>query len=73
MQADVELSKYQETTALGAAYFAGLATGFWESLEEVESLWAKEKTYSPTMEINERDRLYEGWKKAVEAARVFKI
>lgn len=73
LQAEVELSKYQETTALGAAYFAGLATGFWKSLEEVESLWTKEKTYSPTMKKIERDRLYEGWKKAVEAARVFKI
>ena len=57
LQADVELSKYQETTALGAAYLAGLATGFWQSLEEVESLWVKEKTYSPIMEGDERDRL----------------
>ena len=73
LQADVELSRYQETTALGAAYLAGLATGFWQSLEEVESLWAKEKTYSPKMAGDERDRLYAGWKKAVEAARVFKL
>ena len=41
----LELSRYKETTALGAAYLAGLATGFWESLEEVGSLWTKEKTY----------------------------
>jgi len=73
LQANVELSKYQETTALGAAYFAGLATGFWASLEEVESLWSKDKTYSPLMDVDERDRLYKGWKKAVEAARVFKL
>ena len=72
LQANVELSRYQETTALGAAYLAGLATGFWESLEEVESLWVKEKTYSPTMALEERDRLYTGWNKAVEATRVFK-
>lgn len=73
LQADVELSKYQETTALGAAYLAGLATGFWSSVEEVESLWMKTRTYSPRMEIAERDRLYAGWKKAVEAARFFKL
>ena len=73
LQADVELSKYQETTALGAAYLAGLATGFWNSLEEVESLWAKEKTYSPTMDMEQCDRLYKGWKKAVEATRIFKL
>lgn len=73
LQADVELSKYQETTALGAAYLAGLATGFWQSIEEVASLWAKEKTFSPVMDPDERDRLYIGWKKAVEAARIFKL
>ncbi|WP_438317817.1 glycerol kinase GlpK [Sporosarcina sp. FA9] len=73
LQADVELSRYKETTALGAAYLAGLATGFWKSIDEVETLWAKEKTYSPQMAVNERDNLYKGWKKAVEAARVFKL
>lgn len=73
LQADVELSKYQETTALGAAYLAGLATGFWQSTEEVASLWAKEKTFSPIMNRDERDRLYRGWQKAVEAARIFKL
>jgi glycerol kinase len=73
LQADVELSKYKETTALGAAYFAGLATGFWRSLEEIEALWAREKTFSPKMEKEERDKLYEGWKKAVEATRLFKL
>lgn len=73
LQADVELSKYQETTALGAAYLAGIATGFFGTLEDVESLWTKEKTYSPLMQTEERDRLYTGWKKAVEATRIFKL
>lgn len=73
LQADVELSRYNETTALGAAYLAGLATGFWKSLDEVESLWAKDETFSPTMDKEKRDQLYSGWKKAVEAARVFKL
>ncbi|MHA6258786.1 glycerol kinase GlpK [Sporosarcina sp. CAU 1771] len=73
LQANVELPKYRETTALGAAYLAGLATGFWKSTEEVESLWEKEKSYSPQMEQEESERLYAGWKKAVEAARIFKL
>ncbi len=73
LQADVELSKYHETTALGAAYLAGIATGFFGTLEDVEMLWTKEKTYSPLMQVEERDRLYTGWKKAVEATRIFKL
>jgi glycerol kinase len=72
LQADVELSKYHETTALGAAYLAGIATGFFGTLKDVESLWVKDKTYSPLMLEEERDRLYTGWKKAVEATRIFK-
>lgn len=72
LQIEVEQSAYLETTALGAAYLAGLATGFFESCEHVESLWAKEKTYSPKMAIEKRDDLYNGWKKAVAAARLFK-
>ncbi|HJF31791.1 MAG TPA: glycerol kinase GlpK [Sporosarcina psychrophila] len=72
LQADVELSKYHETTALGAAYLAGMATGFFGTLEDVESLWTKDKTYSPLMPEEERDRLYAGWQKAVEATRIFK-
>ena len=47
LQIEVEQSAYLETTALGAAYLAGLATGFFESSESVEALWAKERTYSP--------------------------
>ncbi|KAA0966443.1 glycerol kinase GlpK [Sporosarcina sp. ANT_H38] len=72
LQGDVELSKYHETTALGAAYLAGIATGFFGTLEDVETLWTKETTYSPLMKVDERDRLYTGWKKAVEATRIFK-
>lgn len=73
LQIEVEQSAYLETTALGAAYLAGLATGFFESCESVEALWASEKTYSPKMEVEERDALYNGWIKAVEAARAFKL
>ncbi|MCM3709864.1 glycerol kinase GlpK [Sporosarcina luteola] len=73
LQSEVEQSAYMETTALGAAYLAGLATGFFESCEAVEALWAKERTYSPKMAMEDRDALYGGWKKAVEAARLFKL
>ena len=73
LQIEVEQSAYLETTALGAAYLAGLATGFFESSESVEALWANDRTYSPKMDVEERDALYAGWQKAVEAARIFKL
>ncbi len=59
-----------ETTALGAAYLAGLATGFFQSLEEVEAFWRPERVFEPSMGGEERDRLYSGWKKAVARARL---
>jgi len=62
-----------ETTALGAAYLAGLAVGYWESQDEIANQWAIDKTFKPQMDENERNRLYEGWKKAVQAARAFKL
>ena len=54
-----------ETTALGAAYAAGLAVGFWENLDDLRSNWAKDKEWIPTMESTLRERHYAGWKKAV--------
>lgn len=54
-----------ETTALGAAYLAGLATGIWKDLNEIKSLWKCGQSYSPEMEANKRDELLEGWHKAV--------
>lgn len=61
-----------ETTALGAAYLAGLAVGFWKSQEEIAEKWAVDRTFHPSMEETERTELYNGWKKAVQATRVFK-
>ena len=58
-----------ETTALGAAYMAGLATGFWSSVEEIESIREVDKVFTPQMPAEERDRLYKGWKKAVSRAK----
>ncbi|HEV2582100.1 MAG TPA: glycerol kinase GlpK [Ktedonobacteraceae bacterium] len=55
-----------ETTALGAAYLAGLATGFWGSEAEVAEHWAIDRTFEPSMSADQRDKLYAGWKRAVE-------
>jgi glycerol kinase len=55
----------RETTALGAAYLAGLATGFWEGLDELRSLWQCDKTFEPGMDGERRERLLSGWRKAV--------
>lgn len=68
----VERPVISETTALGAAYLAGLAVGYWESQEEISKLWAVDKKFEPEMEEQERKALYDGWKKAVQAAMVFK-
>jgi glycerol kinase len=54
-----------ETTALGAAYLAGLAVGYWNGLEDVTKNWALDREFRPTMDAAERERLYAGWKKAV--------
>ncbi len=54
-----------ETTALGAAYAAGLAVGFWSSTEEIRANWTAEREWRPAMSAGERERLYAGWNKAV--------
>ncbi len=62
----VNRPKTVETTALGAAYLAGLAVGMWESLEEIERNREVEKVFIPKMNQADRDKLYKGWKRAVE-------
>jgi glycerol kinase len=57
-----------ETTALGAAYLAGLAVGYWKNMEEIQQQWLMEKTFTSTMNNEMRDELSGGWKKAVDAA-----
>jgi glycerol kinase len=54
-----------ETTALGAAYAAGLAVGFWKNVEDLRSNWAKDKQWDPQMDDEVREQQYKGWKKAV--------
>ena len=72
LQLDVELAKLNESTALGAAYLAGLATGFWSDANEIEKMRSSKKTYTPKMEETKRLEQYSGWQKAVEATRLFK-
>ena len=55
-----------ETTALGAAYAAGLAVGFWASEDDIRTNWAEDKRWIPAMASAERERLYGEWNKAVE-------
>ena len=57
--------KVAETTALGAAYAAGLAVGFWKDLGELRANWGKDKEWKPQMDASRREILYAGWKKAV--------
>jgi glycerol kinase len=54
-----------ETTALGAAYLAGLAVGYWNGLGEITANWALEREFTPVMAAAQRERLHRGWKKAV--------
>ncbi|MCW5969583.1 MAG: glycerol kinase GlpK [Blastocatellales bacterium] len=58
-----------ETTALGAAYLAGLAVGFWKNAREIASQWQVEKRFEPRIKRSERDRLYSGWLEAVARVR----
>jgi glycerol kinase len=64
--AKVERPVVRETTALGAAYLAGLAVGFWRDLNEVGKNWALERTFTPAMKRERRETLLAGWKRAVE-------
>jgi glycerol kinase len=67
----VILPEAGETTALGAAYLAGLATGYWESLAEVEGNWRRKREFLPDMPGERREWLLGCWRRAVAAARVY--
>ena len=54
-----------ETTAMGAAYLAGLAVGYWNDREEIRKIWSLESSFEPSMEKEKRERLLKGWKRAV--------
>ncbi|MFE4427375.1 glycerol kinase GlpK [Peribacillus butanolivorans] len=72
LRVPVERPTINETTALGAAYLAGLAVGYWKDQEEIAQQWAIDKTFNPAMDEQESEKLYDGWKKAVQAAMAFK-
>lgn len=61
-----------ETTALGAAFLAGLAVGYWSEKEEIAKQWKKQQTFTEELAEDKREELYKGWKKAVAATRQFK-
>ncbi len=65
----VERPAVTETTALGAAYLAGLAVGFWQSQSEIATQWKLERAFEPTMSADQRETLYAQWKRAVERSR----
>jgi len=60
-----------ETTALGAAYLAGLAVGYWENTAELENYWQKDRSFEPSMEEKEREGLQQLWKRSVKAAQAW--
>jgi glycerol kinase len=68
----VERPVINETTALGAAYLAGLAVGYWKNQDEIKSQWHMDKRFTPAMEAETSEELYAGWKKAIEATKAFK-
>ena len=63
--------KCMETTALGAAYLAGLAVSYWESLEDVKQNQGIDRVFVPAMEKEKRTELLRGWRKAVKCAQVW--
>lgn len=68
LQARVERPSCVETTALGAAYLAGLAVGYWKDLEEIRRNWSLERRFAPKMEEEQRKRLLRGWRRAMRCA-----
>jgi len=67
--AEVVRPVVEETTALGSAYMAGLATGFWKDFDELRDNWAVDRVFKPQWDEERRREGYAGWKRAVERAR----
>ncbi len=66
---EVDRPETTETTALGAACLAGLATGFWKSKGEISQMWSIDKKFKPGISNNKRNMLYSGWQKAIERSK----
>lgn len=71
LQASVIRPKITETTALGAAYLAGLAVNYWKNMDEIAKQWQIDKTFVPVMATEETELLVKGWKRAVKAAETW--
>lgn len=71
LRTNVVRPKITETTALGAAYLAGLAVKYWGSMEEIKKQWQLDKTFSPSMSAEETKALIKGWHRAVKAAEAW--
>jgi glycerol kinase len=69
MNIPIQVAAIAETTALGVAYLAGLATGMWKNTGEISNKWRSSLTYEPGMSADERENLYSNWKRAVERAQ----
>jgi glycerol kinase len=69
MDAAIVRPEIRETTALGAAYLAGIATGFWEGIDEVKAKWQCDMRFTPDMDVARRDTLLAGWHKAIGRSR----
>jgi glycerol kinase len=69
LQVPVQRPQVVETTALGAAYLAGLAVGYWDSQDQLAALWGLERSYLPQMSVTHSDHLYRGWQEAVRRAQ----
>ena len=71
LQVPVVRPRVTETTALGAAYLAGLGVGYWGSVEELQEQWAVDRRFGPAMDIDRVEELLKGWRRAIKAAIVW--
>ena len=72
LQLPIQRAANLETTALGAAFLAGLAVGYWKDIDEIREFYEAGKVFAPKMPIERQQKLYSGWQKAIVATRVFK-
>lgn len=68
LHTSVARPKVTETTALGAAYLAGLAVGYWKNIEEIQKQWQLDRAFQPGMTDEKREKLLKGWHRAVKAS-----
>lgn len=69
LDCEIKRPKIIETTAIGAAFLAGLAVGFWKNQEEIQSLWESDRNFQPDMDSQKREKLLHFWHKAVERSK----